>query len=109
MGCSFSSNVIANYEDRRKAEDLIDEFVKVVRSSHDKDLRECLADLRAWHPEYTPVEVLTDWKACGGDANDIPPFFTEAYLYPLLGKNDARTILALMRPVWELIGAGDLH
>ena len=32
------------------------------------------------------------------------PFFSEAYLYNLLGKEDARTLLALMRPVWDAAG-----
>ena len=103
----FDSYVIA--EDRRKADDLIHEFIKVIRSSHSKDLRERLADLREWHPELTCTDVMKDWIACGNGSTDLPPFFTEAYLYPLLGKDDARTLLSLMRPVWELIGEDELY
>lgn len=46
--------------------------------------------------------------AYGNDAKDeVPadcPFFTEAFLYSLVGKEDARTILALMRQLCESLG-----
>lgn len=32
------------------------------------------------------------------------PFFTEGYLYPLLGKEDARTLRAYMRHLLSLVG-----
>jgi len=32
------------------------------------------------------------------------PFFSESYLYPLLGKEDARTLLALLRQAFESVG-----
>jgi 1,4-dihydroxy-2-naphthoyl-CoA synthase len=35
----------------------------------------------------------------------MPPFFSEAYLYELVGKEEARTILALLR---KLLAAGGL-
>ena len=105
----FDSYVIGEHEARRRADDLIHEFIKVVRSSHSTDLRERLAKLREWEPEWTPQVVREEFKECGVEPGEVVPFFTEAYLYPLLGKEDARTLLALMRPVWELIGEGELY
>lgn len=32
------------------------------------------------------------------------PFFSEAFLYPLLGKGDARTLLSIMRDIAEAAG-----
>jgi len=37
-------------------------------------------------------------------SDEKAPFFSESYLYNLLGKEEARTLLALMRPVWDLAG-----
>jgi len=41
-----------------------------------------------------------------GDEN--APFFSEAYLYPLLGKDDARTILSIMRLIIKEQGVDSL-
>ncbi len=40
-----------------------------------------------------------------GDENQ--PFFSEAYLYNLLGKDEARTLLGLMRPIWKIAGISE--
>ncbi len=38
------------------------------------------------------------------DGDESAPFMTETFLYPLLGKEDARTVLALWRKVRESCG-----
>ena len=49
--------------------------------------------LESWIPECTPDCVPAEDR----DA----PFLSEAFLYPVLGKEDARTLLALWRRVRE--------
>lgn len=58
--------------------------------------------LITWTPESTPIGFKRRPGYAKGDEDT--PFFSEAYLYTLLGKEDARTLLALMRPVWEMLG-----
>jgi len=57
--------------------------------------------------EFTPGDLP---KSCKNKrdgyekGDETYPFFSEAYLYNLLGKEDARTLLCLMRPVWDAVG-----
>jgi hypothetical protein len=39
-----------------------------------------------------------------GEGDERAPFFTEAFLYNLLGKDDARSVLGLLRQLCELAG-----
>ena len=68
-----------------------------------KRLAEALDDLRKWVPEGVPEEVRKDAEECGEDPTGIP-FFTEAFLYPLLGKEDARSLLGRMRRLCDAAG-----
>jgi len=54
------------------------------------DLRKAVEQMDNWMPECVPQVVIDDNE---GDVEDMP-FMTEAFLYPLLGKSDARTLLA---------------
>lgn len=38
------------------------------------------------------------------EGDEQAPFFTEAFLYNLLGKDDARSVLGIMRRLCELAG-----
>ncbi len=77
-----------------------------------KEIKELLnwnpegVDLKAigkinYPPKYFPKkkygEIVTD-EDCK------QPFFSESYLYPLLGKEDARTLLALLRIAFKSLG-----
>jgi hypothetical protein len=80
------------------------------------DLLELLAD---WRPEMTPIQFQArfnpynhgsesrHWLVSQGelDHDQKAPFFSEAYLYNLLGKEDARTLLAFYRRVVEALRA----
>lgn len=67
-----------------------------------------LRDLAAWEPEG-------GWsKSWGPGVYEDPPepgcpFFTEAFLYELFGKEDARTLLALLGSVARALGLRDLR
>lgn len=57
--------------------------------------------LLRWTPECPAIGAHLKGYQKG---DDDAPFMSETYLYLLLGKEDARTLLALMRPVWALLG-----
>lgn len=60
----------------------------------------------AW--ECVTDDLITEWEgACDGSDESITnrvntefaPFFSEAVLYPVLGKDEARTVLGMLRPL----------
>jgi hypothetical protein len=61
------------------------------------DTDEAVKELYEWKPEYFQVSI--DFKENGhyteGDEN--APFLSEKFLYNLLGKSDARTLLGLIK------------
>ncbi len=58
--------------------------------------------LFAWTPETVPSQLKRSIHYADGDERF--PLLTEAYLYCLLGKEDARTFLALLRDVLIRLG-----
>lgn len=67
------------------------------------NLREEVKRLLKWRPESGfPKGVDNE----GDDRVNSPytPFITESFLYPLLGKGDARTLVAFLRGVVEAAG-----
>lgn len=87
-----------------------DKSLKVITRALEEDLGEvnknfskACAKLLKYAPGFLPDSCVNE--ADGFEPGDErAPFFSEAYLYNLLGKNDARTLLALMRPVWKAAG-----
>lgn len=68
---------------------------------------EALKKLLEWTPEYFDVEQFKnnpDYE----EGDEKAPFFSEAFLYILLGKEDARTLLSLMRRALGIKGIGGL-
>lgn len=62
-------------------------------------------ELAGWVPEATPAAVLEAYRENGGDPESDPlPFFTEVFLYELLGKEDARALLARVRQIGVALG-----
>jgi hypothetical protein len=65
----------------------------------DPQLKEAAKNLLKWTPECGfPVEVE------GAEDAEGAPFFSGMYLYPLLGKEDARTLTSLVN--WLIRQAG---
>ena len=74
--------------------------------SSDGRARAEFKELMTWVPEYLPDEVMKSYKDNGGDG--VPPFFCEVTLYELLGKDQARSLLGMMRSLGEALGfSGD--
>ncbi len=66
--------------------------------------------------QYTPEIVPDGFKTTGGEGMYTPgdetaPFFTESYLYNLMGKEDGRTVLALVHNLLKAMGLDgyDIH
>ncbi len=70
------------------------------------ELADAFKDLATWCPEGTPEIVLDDFKTAGWAPGSVP-FFTEGYLYPLMGKDDARSILGLIRTLLQILYGDD--
>lgn len=61
-----------------------------------EDLEEKFIDLLSFVPHHTPEHIQT-----GEKINEDAPLFSEAYLYNTLGKQDARTVLALINHILD--------
>jgi len=75
------------------------------------DTKESIKELLEWIPEGVPLEEISKVnypvRRFGNvftTGDDKCPLFSEAYLYNLLGKEDARTLLALMRQLCKSLG-----
>lgn len=76
-----------------------------------EQVKKAIKKLLEWVPEAVPLEKISRanypvkiWGKVFSKGDDEQPFFSEAYLYPLLGKSDARTLLALMWRLCESLG-----
>jgi hypothetical protein len=73
---------------------------------HPKTLEEAALDLFMWRPESGfPKALKKGNDMCDGAEDDEGvPFITESFLYPLVGKEDARTFMALVNNVFRALG-----
>ncbi len=71
------------------------------------DLLTAIVDLHTWGPEHgMPDYMIREGKRAQmyGKGDEQAPFMTEAFLYTALGKEDARTLLALVNTVVAACG-----
>lgn len=99
----------------REVEEAVANLIATVQKHRGIDLEASARDVLDFTPEITPIQFTVEHNRY---RNQIPedelkgmleqdataPFFSEAYLYNLLGKMDARTLLAHMRPIWKAAG-----
>ncbi len=69
-----------------------------------EEARKALAALYEWAPGGWPAGYGSKRPKYAVKGDSEQPFFCEAYLYPLMGKEDARTILALLHHVAKAVG-----
>lgn len=62
---------------------------------------EAYKQLREWVPEQTNVAHFEE-SGYYEKGDEDAPFFSEAYLYNLLGKDDARTLLYLIQEAFGM-------
>ncbi len=78
-----------------------DHELKTARKEFSKDDLKGLRELTP-RPEDSPFEKL---KTLETDLNDeMVPIFSETYLYEILGKEDARTVLGVLNRIYESAG-----
>lgn len=93
----------ANERDRQKVLETLFARANTLLGQSPDVARKALARLYEWTPEQGPPASFkkSPYYAKG---NEDQPFLSEAYLYPLLGKEDARTLLALLGAVATAVG-----
>lgn len=71
-----------------------------------KELERALRQLVDFVPECWPLNIrrFTENQRCMGRIPKRAPFVSETSLYTILGKEDARTLRALIRNVAEAAG-----
>lgn len=58
-----------------------------------------------WKERFEKDSRKGQWnEGMYGDGDETAPFFTEAFLYNLLGKEDARSVLSIIRRLSALAG-----
>jgi hypothetical protein len=73
----------------------------------DGNLRQAVIDLMAFTPHYGMPDFLVKAAKKTGfydEGDEDVPLVSEAFLYPLLGKDDARTFMALLNHVLRCAG-----
>ena len=73
----------------------------------DKDLKKAVIDLMTFTPHYGMPDFLKKASKKAGfydEGDDEVPLICETFLYPLLGKDDARTFMALLNHVLRIVG-----
>lgn len=63
-----------------------------------------LRHLLRWTPESTPKQFSPRSGSGYSKGDEKAPFFSESYLYVLLGKEDARTLLGMFSELCERLG-----
>ena len=88
---------------------MIEEIVATLTEALEEDgneLAEAFTSLAEFIPESTPEVVRDDSIASGWEPGSVP-FFTEGFLYPLMGKDDARSILGRIRSIQRVLYGED--
>lgn len=101
------NHVISGRANVGEIDALIEYLQRRRRDFTEDELRESLKNLLAWIPEMSkPSDYaeLTGWEIEDAKDGDGSPFVSEAFLYIVLGKDDARTFLSRVGKVIEAAG-----
>ena len=94
--CHHCGKTKAEHPDKRCNFVLVDHRAEEVKK---EQLLVNLRKMMQWEPEAVPAKIRKAYEENGAEPGEVPPFFSEVYLYELLGKEDARTLLAMFRMV----------
>lgn len=110
-----SNNCIAKYKKQLKWEKTFEQIKKVRETisllqelvPEAFETKKALEDLLKFKPEYTDME---QFKKNGyyDTGDEKAPFFSESYLYNLIGKEDARTLLGLLNSLLKSLGSKEM-
>lgn len=95
--------------DRRRFEHALPAGSRLVSAEHvaeADDLRAAFKKLLRFKTEGLPPAFQPRFRRASGyePGDESAPFYSERFLYPLLGKEDARTVLGMLRKVMKLAG-----
>lgn len=99
-------------EQRRKMAELAQGFVVDASEIMGVGIEKARAefkDLLTFVPDTATKEVLKSYEENGAKKGEIPPLFCEVTLYELLGKCDARSVLAMIHSLGETLGFSRLQ
>lgn len=85
----------------QKLERIVEALVTAV-SPDGEQVKDALSRLLAWKPEDAP-RPLKGYGITAAEMRAVP-FMCETYLYGLLGKEDARSLLSRVRNVCKAVG-----
>jgi len=88
----------------REAQDEIMESVEKYVALQNKELDRALRNLAKMKLDHPIVNDEFKESCYYSEGDEDAPFFTEAYLYCLLGKENARTVLAYVNAVFNAAG-----
>jgi hypothetical protein len=71
---------------------------------HPETLAEAAVDLFMWRPESGFPELKGARGKSGDEHSESVPFITESFLYPLLGKEDARSFMSRVDSLFRAMG-----
>lgn len=88
---------------RKETADAIAKIINQEMAFKNRKLYEACEALADYAPNFLPDSCMDEEDGYEkGDEN--APFFSEAYLYNLLGKDEARNLRALVHAVFEAAG-----
>lgn len=88
---------------RGRTLEILETRIEELESSQEK-ARAAVIELYSFTVEATHLDKTSKYYE---DGDESTPFFSESYLYNLLGKEDARTVLAYLHRVESPLGLRD--
>lgn len=88
---------------QRRELELLAELRRSFLAKATDETERALRDLVGWVPDMAPPDMPAE------DIEQRAPFATEMFLYPLMGKEDARTLLSFLNALARACGYQDLH
>lgn len=94
-----------NHEERQRLDELLEQAIQARVAHGNKEIKDALITIAKWVPDapYGAMDFGFE-EHYGPVPEEQTEFFTESVLYPLVGKEDARTIMALLGLVARGVG-----
>ena len=97
-------------EQVQDADRAIERAIKQRIVAGNTDIIDVLRRLANYVPDAPAKSIIRpEMLALYGEPDHDCPFFTEMYLYALLGKEDARTVLAYIGAIARAVGLDGIH
>lgn len=92
-------------EDKKEIAEIIQREINGGMTNAEKEtLKEAVRSMMAMRLEYPTLDEMIKSDMGYDEGDEKCPFFSERYLYPLLGKDDARSVLYTLKAVLRASG-----